>query len=298
MLLTASYSLAQIKYEWKATVKAVDEQGYTLSAVNVRVGFYTNSQPGAVVGITETNGLFIATHADEPGEIGFPISFIGEKEGYYSTQQKRDLGVGYDPAKWTFIETLILKKVGKPAAMYAKRVEKGPPVFNEPVGYDLMIGDWVSPNGKGISTDIIFTGKLDKKDRTDFDYKLTVSFPKADDGIQEFTVPEAEKGSGLRSPHEAPTNGYQTKVVKTMSHHPGQGAKDDMNDPNRNYFFRVRTVKDHEGNIVSAHYGKIYGDFMQFSYYLNPMPSDRNIEFDPKQNLFGGLDPLEQVTAP
>jgi hypothetical protein len=161
-----------------------------------------------------------------------------------------------------------------------------------------MIGDWVSPNGKGVSTDIIFTGKLNRKDRNDFDYKLTVSFPKPDDGIQEFIVPDAEKGSGLRSPHEAPTNGYQTAVVKTMSHHPGQGAKDDMNDPNRNYFFRVRTVKDHEGNIVSAHYGKIYGDFMQFSYYLNPTPNDRNIEFDLKQNLLGGLDALEQVNAP
>ena len=83
-----------------------------------------------------------------------------------------------------------------------------------------------------------------------------------------------------------------------MSHHPGQGAKDDMNNPNRNYFFRVRTVKNDEGNIVSAYYGKIYGDFMQFSYYLNPTPNDRNIEFDPKQNLISSLDALEQVSAP
>ena len=71
-----------------------------------------------------------------------------------------------------------------------------------------------------------------------------------------------------------------------------------MPDPNRNYFFRVRTAKDHEGNIVSAHYGKIYGDFMQFTYYLNPTPNDRNIEFDPKQNLLGGLQSFEQVSAP
>jgi hypothetical protein len=60
----------------------------------------------------------------------------------------------------------------------------------------------------------------------------------------------------------------------------------------------VRTVKDHAGNIVSARYGKIYGDFMQFSYYLNPTPNDRNIEFDPKQNLLGGLKSFERVSAP
>jgi hypothetical protein len=66
----------------------------------------------------------------------------------------------------------------------------------------------------------------------------------------------------------------------------------------KEHFFWVRTVKDHEGNIVSAHYGKIYGDFMQFTYYLNPTPNDRNIEFDPKQNLLQGLQSFEQVSAP
>ena len=182
--------------------------------------------------------------------------------------------------------------------MYAKRIGSGPPAFNEPVDYDLMVGDWVGPHGKGITADMIFFGKLDQKSRNDFDYELTIKFPKQDDGIQEFLVSESEKGSGLRSPHAAPDTGYQEKVVKSMHHHPGLGARDDMNDPNRNYFFRVRTIKNDEGKIVSAHYGKIYGDFMQFSYYLNPTPNDRNIEFDLKQNLLGGLDPLEQVTAP
>jgi hypothetical protein len=283
-------------YQWKVTLKVIDENGGSVAGANAGVGFYTNSAPTSIDGTTDANGIFAATHSarTDLAQLGFYV----DKAGYYSTRQGYLLEPPYDPAKWDTTQTLLLKKVGKPIAMYARRVEQGPPVFNEAVGYDLMVGDWVAPNGKGVSTDIIFTGKLDKKDRNDFDYKLTVSFPKADDGIQEFTVPEAEKGSGLRSPHEAPTDGYGTGVVKTMSHHPGQGAKDDMNDPNRNYFFRVRTVKDHEGNIVSAHYGKIYGDFMQFSYYLNPTPNDRNIEFDPQQNLLGGLQSFETVSAP
>ena len=37
---------------------------------------------------------------------------------------------------------------------------------------------------------------------------------------------------------------------------------------------------------------------MEFSYYLNPTPNDRNVEFDPKQNLLGGLKVGEGVTAP
>jgi hypothetical protein len=63
---------------------------------------------------------------------------------------------------------------------------------------------------------------------------------------------------------------------------------------------------DASGNVTSALYGKIYGDFSQdigndavrFTYYLNPEPNSRNMEFDPKQNLFKNLPPLEQVTAP
>jgi hypothetical protein len=35
-----------------------------------------------------------------------------------------------------------------------------------------------------------------------------------------------------------------------------------------------------------------------FTYYLNPMPNDRNVEFDPKRNLFTNLKPEEQVAAP
>lgn len=95
----------------------------------------------------------------------------------------------------------------------------------------------------------------------------------------------------------APPDGYQPELNKERSAHPGQVTKNDS-DPNRNYLFRVRTVKDHAGNIVSAHYGKIYGDFMQFTYYLNPTPNDRNIEFDPKQNLLQGLQSFETVSAP
>ena len=69
-------------------------------------------------------------------------------------------------------------------------------------------------------------------------------------------------------------------------------------DLNRNYFFRVHTVLDENGNIKSVLYGKIYGDFLKFSYYLNPTPNDRSVEFDPKQNILKNLGEFEQVTEP
>jgi hypothetical protein len=287
---------------WNATIKVLDESAQPVVGANAEMSWDILAPNNTVTfdkigGLTDANGIVQVSHkANTSVDLGFQAS----KTGYYSTTVGHELAAfrDSDPEKWSPHITLILKKIGKPTAMYAKRVQKGPPVFNQPVGYDLMVGDWVSPNGKGVSTDILFTGNLFQKAKNDFDYKLTVSFPNVGDGIQEFTVPDGEKGSALRSPHEAPVNGYQTNVVKAMSHHPGQGAKDDMDDPNRNYFFRVRTVLDHQGNVVSAHYGKIYGDFMTFNYYLNPTPNDRNIEFDPKQNLLSGLDALEQVSQP
>jgi hypothetical protein len=60
----------------------------------------------------------------------------------------------------------------------------------------------------------------------------------------------------------------------------------------------VRTVLDEQGNVKSALYGKIYGDFMHFSYYLNPTPNSRNVEFDPKRNLSKNLSNMEGVSEP
>ena len=72
-----------------------------------------------------------------------------------------------------------------------------------------------------------------------------------------------------------------------------------------NYFFRVRTVLNKAGEVESALYGKIHGDFsldhngvFGFSYYLNPTPNDRNLEFDTRQNLFTKLRPEEWVSQP
>jgi hypothetical protein len=229
------------------------------------------------------------------------LEFHAEKPGYYPFSMQYHMGFYYKPDKWNPTQTIVLKRVINPIPMYAKHIEGGPPVFNEPVGYDFMVGDWVTPHGKGQTTDIIFTGELNQKAKNDFDYKLTISFPKLGDGIQEFSVPSYylhSQGSALRSDQKAPADGYQPQVVRTMSRHPGQGTKEDMNDPNRNYFFRVRTVLDENGNVKSALYGKIYGDFMQFSHYLNPTPNSRNVEFDPKRNLFKKLSDMEGVSQP
>ena len=295
MSLLAGCSLAQTNYEWKATMKVVDESGNPISGANADIGYFTHSLPANALGITDTNGIFMASHSalESLAEVGLQA----EKPGYYTTSAERVLGPNYDITKWVFTQTLVLKKIGKPIAMYAKWVNENPPTLGQPIGYDLMMGDWVCAGHKGANADIIFQKEAYRKSGMDYEYKVKVTFPKAGDGIQIYTIPESEKGSGLHSPHEAPIEGYKPELNKERSAHPGQPTKND-DDPNRIYLFRVRTALDQDGNVVSARYGKIYGDFMQFAYYFNPTPNDRNIEFDPKQNLLGGLQSYEQVTAP
>jgi hypothetical protein len=284
-------------HQWNVTLKVVDENGNPVSGANTRVGYFVNSQPASFAGLTDTNGIFTASHsaASDLNELGFEAN----KSGFYTTRMECMLYPPYDSLKWNIIQTLTLKKIGNPTAMYAKHYTMGLklPEYKKRIGYDLMVGDWVGPHGKGISSDIFFEKDYTNVSSREYYSKITVSFPKGGNGIQLYTNPDAGEESGLRSSHEAPTDGYQTELTRETSAHPGQPSKFEY-DPNRIYLFRVRTALNDEGKVVSAHYGKIYGDFMQFSYYLNPTPNDRNIEFDPKQNLLGGLDAFEQVTAP
>ncbi len=97
-------------------------------------------------------------------------------------------------------------------------------------------------------------------------------------------------------------------MTKSLGNTPGNAWKDDAKKE-QNYFFRVRTVIDEKGAVKSSLYGKIHGDFVIdpinsktmiiiFTYYLNPTPNSRNIEFDPKQNLLKDLKSDERVDAP
>jgi hypothetical protein len=291
-------------HQWTATVKVIGEDGNPIAGANVAVSYDIPATPGAdqprfgkIKGVTDDNGVFIASHTDSSWDLGVVV----EKAGYYVTHSGYQFY--YDEKRRHPSFTLLLKKIGKPIPMYAKRLNTNVPALDKPVGFDLMAGDWVAPYGKGTKTDIIFTAHTEKRSEFDWDSKLTVSFPNPGDGIQEFDAPvllqDATMGqSDLRSSHETPAEGYQPQWVQTMSCRPHRGGYSGNRDPNHNYYFRVRTVLDSQGNILSTHYGKIYGDFMEFSYYLNPTPNDRNVEFDPKQDLLGGLPFDAQVRLP
>jgi hypothetical protein len=299
--LTCTHVFGQARpgiYPWSITLKIVDDSGLPVDGAKIKIGYMQGEQ---MEGLTDTNGVFAASRTDRSLELGIHI----EKEGYYVSYVNYNL---YLPGQFderivatnrTAFLTLILKKIINPIPMYAKSLNTHVPDLDKPVGYDFEVGDWVGPYGKGVNKDIFFTAHFDKHD-DESDFTLTVSFPNAEDGIQEFSVPQYylnTRGSALWSDQMTPTNGYEPQWIQTDNRKSGNLIKTNR-DPNRNYYIRVRTKVDDNGNIVSARYGKIYGDFMQFKYYLNPTPNDRDIEFDPKQNLLQGLKFDESVKAP
>jgi hypothetical protein len=297
--------------EAKITASVTDENGTPISGVTVTVNFdkwipFKDLEPLPVSGKTNGDGLYAAKGPSAAQRIAGSV----EAPGYYRSTFASPLlqsGPNNTLTPWDPMIGVVLKKVMSPIPMYAKRVDTDVPQAGKRVGFDLLEGDWVAPYGKGKIADFEF--KLTRRfasDR-DFDCKLVLSFASQADGIQSWTNREASV-SALKLPRLAPEKGYEQILEladkSTAKHFVNQEARGGLNS-----FFRVRTTVDNHGRVVSALYGKIDGDIrfspidsqtcaLLFTYYLNPTVNDRNMEFDPKQNLLKGLRDRQQVSAP
>ena len=299
----------------RVTVRVVDEKGMPVANARACIGFSKNIPPGegwgtrpfSIVGQTDTNGMFSAEAEANPSG-----SCSASKEGYYPT-----LGVDFiftnivdnrwEP--WNPTMVVMLRKVENPIPMYAKRVpiESEIPVVDAPVGYDLLIGDWVTPDGKGQVADFVFAVTRRVADWKDFETHLLLTFSNSLDGFQE--IQEAgPKGSAFRLPRTAPEALYQGTWTNSIGYIPGKGYFQTQPKDCIGYFFRVRSVVDEKGKLVHALYGKIKGPIefdardsktahIGFTYYLNS-DGTRNLEFDPSRNQLTELRSTEQVKDP
>jgi hypothetical protein len=246
------------------------------------------------------------------GNIGYSVEPL---HGYYDDQGAQTNFTNILNGRWHPWDPVIdikLKKIGNPIALYAKKFNARKPdrglLVGQPIGYDLMKGDWVAPSGKGETADLIFRldrtlGGIAENNAQIYDATLTVSFSREGDGIQSIFA-DPFKGSQLFMPRFAPENGYGTNMI-CRSYIRQDGSRGGRTRSDQNYFFRVRTKKDNNGKIISTLYGKIHGEIewdwqgrIKFAYYLNPTPNDRNMEFDSQRNLFGRLPSLERAYGP
>ena len=219
------------------------------------------------------------------------------------------------------VATIRLQRVEHPIPLFVKNAASkvSPGTFdgtNSVLRYDLVQGDWLPPEGKGEHADLEIRTKLTidevlrvgrTRKKVFFEFRNEVDFVGEGNGCrEEMVAPTA--GIKLRV---APDAGYTGKIVKRFGVRRkivGPNVNQDCysdSDSNRCYYFRIRSRFDDKGNLVEAYYGKIYSDFnfhgrwdfgfrgVDFLYYLNPTPLDRNLEWDMKTNLCQGVGKYE-----
>jgi hypothetical protein len=307
------------------TFRVTDDVGNPVTGATIDMSTFHHWQPGegfgkdiseTFTGVTDEKGLVTISGSSLMGDFSYGPR---EKGGYYrggggSFQFKERREGRWEP--WNPAVQIVMKRVVNPIPMYARRMGQMPkalelPAKNKSIGFDLMRADWIAPYGTGSTADLAFT-LTEEVPFIDvakpFASTLTVTFSNPLDGIQS-VLTLLNQASALRLPRIAPEDGYVSKLEKRFGRPAENKTLDTGVREDQNYFIRVRTVTDANGEIKSAYYGKIIGDiscdvvnsktgYIQFTYCLNPTSLDRNMEFDPKRNLFGDLPSSERVRTP
>lgn len=263
----------------------------------------------------------VTNNTDKNGEVHFSGTayndkveyFVVDRNGYYPLpylQVRFTNMTEFVSKKWLpydEVQTITLQKIGKKIPLFVKEAR---PKRNQDLttasdrkfDYDLVKGDWMPPFGTGEHSDIEFTllprenfgiGKGPSgKPKPYFRDTISATFVGEGNGIIKIEPPP----NAVLKMRTAPENGYQQDIriwsglTKTMQ-------DDDSTDKNACHAFRIRTVRNEHGEIISSYHGKIYGDFamkfnrdstprgVYFTYYLNLTPNDRNLEWDMEHNL-------------
>jgi hypothetical protein len=312
LILTGSSSLGQLsiaqRAEFRITLRAVDDEGRPVPRANL--GFSWGH-----LGDTSPDTAFKRVDADEQGLAVFnaqtrffEYAYGAGKDGYYPTRgiagRFQDVTDGrWQP--WNQTVDVVIRPIKNPVPMYAKHVACSLPAMSTWLGYDLQKGDWLPPHGHGEQADLEFHYEGHVENNINYDGKLSLRFPGMGNGIQAFEQ-DRTMHSEFRMPYEAPVDGYARswawRNARITEKKPGAiSTFIDERFLGRNFIFRVRSVLDPEGKVIRAWYGKIHSPFLldprgdngcgyiQFTYYCNP-DETRNLEFDPRRNLFSAQD--------
>lgn len=312
--LIVHLSLAQHYVPTTATIAVRDDNGQPVNNVLLEGGFRDVSNAGSrdrFSGTTDSNGVFVAKgHA----LIGVGVRAVAE--GYYETitSVPLDLKKGSRLDHWDVSVPVLLKPIRKPVPMYFKRVDNfsfdpfervGKYCLGRTSSYDFVTGAFLPPIGTGSRGDVRFTWSMtiyatNRIGRAlAFDSLSRIEMTNAVDGICR-GKPDGViggEGSSYISAYEAPADGYTNAI--TLYRNVRGTAAESNDDQHYLYYFRIRAQTNEMGQVTNAFYGKIFGQINgNFTYYLNPTPNDRNVEFDSARNLFTSHSSREQVHEP
>lgn len=272
----------------KVIYKIVDDEGTPITNTLV-YGTWRNDFPRKTWNetfTTDKNGEFVAED-----KVGGAFGFYVKKDGYYmsSTGQNFHWRPGISPVvkdgKWQPYgehKTLVVKRKKNPIQMsYVHTLLMDVPTTNVWLGVDLESFQWTSPYGNGKHNDVFLRFNYEMHDKYAEQWAtMDVSF--TNNPCAGFYLRRKDLDSQFNSTYHAETNVVFSQVDTYRMVFPGKyqytlGKEDYM-------VFRTRTIVDDKGNLISAHYGKIYGPWKfgvginVSDIYFNRTPNDTNLE--------------------
>lgn len=276
----------------KITLRVADSKGVPVADALVGGGFYNHDE----------KGHDFKERTNEKGEVTLEDTCVGDlnfgvmKDGYYSTETTYWFFKNYfDCVKdgrwipWNPTVEIVLKEIRKPIQMTIKSIDLNLPLKNTEYGVDLLMGELVSPDGKGQVADILIKCWGDKSfpPSRNFTNELLIVSASAEGG---FIRKGKDKWSELVSDYEAPETGYSADFQLSTKRSAEKIFENiELSEPD--YLIFKLTRGSDSGDGKHSWYGKIYGPLIygittndregagvKFTYYLNPTPDDRNIE--------------------
>lgn len=268
--------------------KPVDGAG-----VNVVLGMNFRPKANLIDGVTSDSGEFVV----EGKTTGNEIEIFVSKPGYYESRKKLcliDRPGAYKVVSdkwlpWGEKHSVLLRKIRNPVLPDSVLKSLRVPITNEWIGVDLEKADWIHPYGKGVRADFEM--------RTFWD-----GLPPDESKICQYEMRVCGVGNGYYISGNAPDSCY-TRVyeadkrggfsghVLENSYRGNPGAEGFWKQ--QEAVFRVRTILDEEGNVVSANYAALRcclispgtkgrGALIEMLRVFNPKSNDTNLE--PKLN--------------
>ena len=270
----------------KIIYHVVDDEGMPITNTVVR-GTWQNDYPRKTWKesfITDTNGTFIAE-----AKVGGQFGCVVEKSGYYASTGgvKFHWRAGISPlvkdGKWQPYgehKTIVLKRIKNPANMnLLQHAWFVAPVTNAWVGFDLEKFSWTPPYGNGKNDDILIRFNYHARNKYYTDWStMDISF--TNNACAGFYELKKDSCSEMKNPYAVDTNHtfLATNTYGTV------GTMESILGSDSCLVFRTRTKVDENGQLVSAHYGMIYGRWTtEFgmnaeAIFFNPRPNDTNLE--------------------
>lgn len=272
----------------KVIYRIVDDEGTPITNTLV-YGTWRNDFPRKTWNetfTTDKNGEFVAED-----KVGGAFGFYVKKDGYYmsSTGQNFHWRPGVSPVvkdgKWQPYgehKTLVVKRKKNPIQMsYVHTLLMDVPTTNVWLGVDLESFQWTLPYGNGKHNDVLLRFNYEMHDKYAEQWAtMDVSF--TNNPCAGFYLRKKDLDSQFKSTYHAETNVVFSQMDTYRMVFPGKyqyalGKEDYM-------VFRTRTIVDDKGNLISAHYGKIYGPWKfgvginVSDIYFNRTSNDTNLE--------------------